>query len=110
MLISDLNIIGTRLYRFRKQAGLTQEETAEKADISCRAYADIERGSAAARLDTLIHICNAIGITPNDLLTDPDGVSAPLTQDAIAERLTACTQKQRDTALLLLNVYLDSLK
>ena len=110
MLISDLNIIGARLYRFRKQTGLTQEETAEKADLSCRAYADIERGTTAARLDTLIRICRAIGITPNDLLTEPDGAKMPPTQDVVAERLATCTQKQRDTALLLLDVYLDSLK
>ncbi len=109
MLISDLNIIGARLYQFRKRAGLTQEETAEKADISCRAYADIERGTTGARLETLVKICDALKITPNDLLTAPDAAHAPPTPEALAERLAACTQKQRDTALLLLDVYLDGL-
>ena len=107
MLISDLNIIGARIYQFRKQAGFTQEETAERADISCRAYADIERGSTGARLETLVKICAALGITPDDLLTETE--KAPPVQEELEKKLSACTPKQREAALKILDAYLEAL-
>ena len=70
MLISDIHNIGNRLLAIRKRSGLTQAEMAEKAGISNRAYADIERGSVNMRLETLLRICNALHITPDEILTD----------------------------------------
>ena len=68
MLISDLYMIGNNLYKVRKTKGLTQAEVAEISDLSDRAYADIERGSVTMRIDTLLKICAALHITPNDIL------------------------------------------
>ena len=62
MLIFNLNIIGNNLYKVRKANGLTQAEVAEKAELSDRTYADIERGNTIMRIDTLLKICNALHI------------------------------------------------
>lgn len=70
MLINDLRQIGNKMLEFRKQRGLTQAEVAKLADISDRTYADIERGGTNLRTNTLIAICNALNITPNDLILD----------------------------------------
>ena len=67
MLISDLRIIGNKLLCFRKQLGMTQAQIAEVANISDRTYADIERGSVTMRVDSLLKICTALSITPNDI-------------------------------------------
>ena len=56
MLIKDLKIIGNKLLEFRKKAGLTQSQVAEMADLSDRTYADIERGNANMRTDTMVRI------------------------------------------------------
>lgn len=52
VLISNLNIIGNNLYKVRKEKGLTQAEAAEKAELSDRTYADIERGNVTMRVDS----------------------------------------------------------
>lgn len=63
MLIYDQITIGNKLLDVRKKSGLTQAEVAERADISDRAYADIERGCTNMRVDTLQKICNALHST-----------------------------------------------
>ncbi len=108
MLIFDLSSIGNNLYKTRKEKGLTQAEVAEMADISDRTYADIERGSVTMRVDSLLKICTALRITPNDILvTDND---TQITEQDIAQVLKECSTVEKETALKILNVYVDSLK
>lgn len=106
MFIYDKTIIGTRLYEARKKRGLTQAETAEKAEISDKAYAEIERGSVNMRMETLLHICDALGITPDEIFIENDSA---VTAEEIMERLKDCTPHERETALKLLSAYLGSL-
>ena len=72
MLITDNRAIGNKLLTIRKSMGLTQAQVAEAAELSDRAYADIERGTSNMRLQTILHICAALHITPNEILTDDD--------------------------------------
>ena len=108
MLIFDLQTIGNKLLSIRKRMGMTQAEVAEAADISDRAYAEIERGSVNMRIETILRICNVLHITPDEVLTE---VSTSLTaqQAELWERLNACNPKDKETALQLLSVYLKSL-
>ena len=106
MFIYDKTIIGNRLYNARKKRGLTQAETAEKAEISDKAYAEIERGTVNMRMETLLHICDALCITPDELFVEND---TAVTADEIMERLNDCTPHERETALKLLSAYLESL-
>lgn len=108
MLISDAHIIGNKLLTFRKQKGLTQAEVAELAEISDRTYADIERGSTNMRMETLVSICKALNITPNQILIDDDN-SLMIEQEKLFKQLNSCKTKERETALKLLSVYLNSI-
>lgn len=108
MLVFDFRTIGNKLLSIRKKAGLTQSEVAEKSNLSDRTYADIERGTVNMRIETILKICEALHITPDMVLTteDPD-ITAK--QNEILKRLEQCTPRQKDTALKLLTVYLNSL-
>lgn len=108
MLITELHTIGNNLYKVRKAKGLTQAEVAEKAELSDRTYADIERGSVAMRVDSLLKICAALHITPNDILVDNE--IAPITEQDIVNAVKDCSGAEKQTALKLLAVYLESLK
>ncbi len=108
MLISDMHIIGNKLLTFRKEKGLTQAEVAEMAEISDRTYADIERGSTNMRMETLVSICKALNITPNQILIDDDN-SLQIEQERLFKQLNSCKSKERETALKLLSVYLNSI-
>lgn len=109
MLVSNLAAIGNKLLAIRKRMGLTQAEVAEAAKLSDRTYADIERGTVNMRIETILRICNALHITPDEVLTEEN---MPLTaqQDELIARLNACTPQNRETALQLLSVYLHSLE
>ena len=108
MLIYDFADIGNRLYAIRKRAGMTQVEVAEAAGLSNRTYADIERGTVNMRIETILKICDALHITPDEILTKEES-SLSRRQEELIERLNACNTKDRDTALRLLDIYLRSL-
>ena len=108
MLIFDSYAIGNRLAGLRKRMGMTQAELAEAAELSDRAYADIERGSVNMRTETLLRICRALHITPDEILTE-HAQSPSVRQQEIFDRLNACSPKDKETALRLLEVYLQSL-
>lgn len=108
MLVYDFTVIGNKLLSIRKRAGLTQMEVAEAAGLSNRTYADIERGTVNMRIETILRICDALHITPDEILT-LDNSAIRKRQEELFERLNACNEKDRDTALRLLDVYLRSL-
>jgi transcriptional regulator with XRE-family HTH domain len=109
MLVFDFRLIGNKLFAVRKRMGMTQAEVAEAAGLSDRTYADIERGTVNMRIETVLRICNALHITPDEVLTD-DSPSLSACQDELWQRLMACSPKDKETALQLLSVYLESLK
>ena len=62
-----LNIaIGRRIQQSREQAGLTQEELAERIDRSTQFISTIERGLAS--LETVIHLCEVLGTSTEWIL------------------------------------------
>ena len=105
VLISDMMVIGEKLYKIRKKTGLSQEEAAWQAGISDRAYANIERGTANPRLDTLIKICNVLGITPDDVLTDGKD-SPPMRQEEILLQIDTLPPRDKNTACRILEAYI----
>lgn len=109
MLIFEFNAIGDRLFSVRKKMGMTQAEVAEAAGLSTRTYADIERGSVNMRIETTLKICKVLHITPNEILTVEE-TSISARQQELWERLNSCSPKDKETALNLLWVYLESLK
>ena len=108
MLVFDFRTIGNKLYTIRHRLGMTQAEVAEAAGLSDRTYADIERGSANMRMETLLRICTVLQITPNEILTERFALSN-VDEVAILNRLQTCSAQEKETALRLLLVYFQSL-
>lgn len=108
MLIFDLHLIGNKLLAVRKRMGLTQAEVAEAAKLSDRTYADIERGTVNMRTETFLRICQVLHVTPDEILTQ-ESTSQNIHQEELWNRLNACNPKDKETALRILSVYLESL-
>lgn len=109
MLVTDLMEIGNRLQYYRKRAGLTQAEVAEKAGISDRTYADIERGTVNMRIQTFMSVCSTLHITPDEVLTKRE-LEPGKRQEEILERLNMCTMKEKEIAFRLLDVFVSSIR
>lgn len=108
MVIMDYRKIGNKLLAIRKKAGLTQNEVAELAGLSNRTYADIERGTVNMRVETVLRICMALHITPDEIFTEEASAITAKKQELL-ERLESCSPKNQETAVALLEVYLKSL-
>ncbi|TZE81977.1 helix-turn-helix domain-containing protein [Calorimonas adulescens] len=65
--IKDVEI-GANIKKYRKQAGLTQQELADKANISRSYLADVENGRYNPSLETLNSIAKVLNIKVSDIL------------------------------------------
>lgn len=63
-----LQEIGRRLYERRKQLRMTQDELAERADVTAQTISTVELGKKAMRADTIIRVCGALDISADYLL------------------------------------------
>ena len=92
--------LGRRIYRFRKQRGLTQAALAEKARISNEFMSSIERGAKLPSLTTLQAIGLALRVSLKDLFNfDQAGfrMIEPLSRESldVAVILEKVSPKQR---------------
>ena len=108
MLIFDMRTVGNKLLALRRRMGMTQAEVAEAAGLSDRTYADIERGGVNMRTETVLRICQVLHITPDEILTE-DAETAAAREAELWARLNVCNPKDKETALRLLTVFLESL-
>ena len=65
---SHRRLLGETLRAKRKNAGLTQEKLAEKADLSAIFISRIERGRESPSVDSLVKIARALGLKVSDLV------------------------------------------
>jgi transcriptional regulator with XRE-family HTH domain len=56
--------------RLRESRGLTQEEFAERADVSATYIGFVERGDNVPTLTVILQIASALSISPSELLRD----------------------------------------
>lgn len=61
--------LGDRARAVRARLKVTQEELSETVGITAEALGRIERGSALPSFPTFFRLCNALGVSPSDLLS-----------------------------------------
>ena len=108
MLVFDSRAVGNKLLEIRKKRGLTQVELAEMAGLADRTYADIERGSANMRVETALRICEALQITPNEILT-AENLSLDAKREEVLKLLQTRSIKEQEVSLNILSAYLNSI-
>ncbi len=62
--------IGKKLQTIRKSNGYTQEQLAEKVEVSVRYISDIEQDRAKPSYEVLIRICNIFKISLNQIFSE----------------------------------------
>ena len=87
----NYKVIGSVIKKYREKANLNQEELSSMAGISQNYLAKIEIGQKHPTLDTLVYICNALGITVNDLLMEDDMVAASGINEKTLRMLENCS-------------------
>ena len=69
----DYNIMGERIKKARLEKQLTQENIAEKLDVSVAFLSRVERGTSHINLKRLTQICEILGVSEGSIL---NGVSS----------------------------------
>lgn len=100
-------LCGERLRNLRLRRGLTQEETADRLNISLRYYQMLERGEKLGSVDILLATSEIMDCSLDYLLRGklPERPADPLTA-----RLNQLSSRQRGYAEKLLELWMESLE
>ncbi len=77
--------IGDRIKLARSQTDYTQEQLAEKLQLSSRYISQLERGIAFGSATTIVNICKALNISSDFLFSDIINNEAPTFNNMIKE-------------------------
>lgn len=90
----DYYKIGQRIRKIRKAHGLSQEELAEKINISTTHMSHIETGNTKLSLPVLVDIASALDVRTDDLLGNANCVTTSSSLEEIASVLERCTAQE----------------
>lgn len=69
MKTQELKDIGVRIAARRKELNLTQEQVAERMNVSIQMISNIERGNKAIKIDNLVRLCHVLKTSTDYILT-----------------------------------------
>ena len=69
MKTADLKKIGGRIVERRKELKLTQEQIAERMNVTIQMISNIERGNKAIKIDNLLKLCDILKTSTDYILT-----------------------------------------
>ena len=101
--------IGARIKEARLAKKMTQVQLAEAAGISASFLSNIELGNQSMNIRTLIAISNVLDVSTDWLLKNDTSTAAAIVADEIQSELAACSPKERETILKLVQTMRESL-
>ena len=96
----DLVEIGKRIQGRRKQMGLTQEQVADKMDVSIQMVSNLERGNKSIRIENLIKLSEILNISTDYILT---GKETTEDMQVLTEQMASLSHKERKMMKLLMD-------
>ena len=90
----DYYKIGQRIRKIRKAHGLSQEELAEKVNISTTHMSHIETGNTKLSLSVFVDIAAALEVRTDDLLNSVTTATTSTAMDEIGLVLQRCTAQE----------------
>ena len=88
-----LKEIGSRIQKRRKELSLTQEQLAERMDVSVQMISNLELGKKAIRPDNLVRICKILGTDTDYILNGTITISRA---DRITKKIMGLSDQNRE--------------
>ena len=98
----DYKLIGLRIKTMRQKSKVTQEELAEKVDITTVYLSKIENGHVRPTIDLLDSICIAMNYNLDTLFLDSSPNSDNYQNELVLQLFRACSPQVKPIALELL--------
>lgn len=100
---ANSRLIGKRIKFRREAAGLSQEQLAERMELSKNHISSIECGKSMVTTKGLLALCDVLGGTPNYYLIGELSPEA----DSITSLIRLLNPAEQKTLIRLLNAYLE---
>ncbi|MCC8049900.1 MAG: helix-turn-helix domain-containing protein [Clostridiales bacterium] len=94
--------IGERIREARKAQNLTQEEAAERCDITPSFYGNVERGDKKMSLETLVKISRGLSVSSDTILFGSSFTGDDILSELREELQRANDEKQVEKYLLII--------
>lgn len=101
--------MGDRIREARKKQGLTQEQLAERLDVSVEFIGQIERGLKLPSMQVFIKILKSLNVSADYLLRDSVSTGRLFGDNAIGSKIERLTPKQRIALEALVETYIQYL-
>ena len=105
-----LDSIGRHIREIRSQRKLTQEQLAEKVELSPNYLGAIERGEKIPALETLLSILNALNAPSNLVLQDVVNADYPIKSTVISEKIDSLSKRDKEILYAVIETYIQQCK
>lgn len=100
----DFDAIGKKLREIRISKGLTQEYIANMADVNTSHISNIENNRVKISLPTLVHVCNALGVTIDYILATEYNDADSALDHEILRQLQFCSPDTKEKVLKIIQI------
>ena len=105
----DYNLIGRNIRKYRKLYNYSQEQLAERIQISTIHMSHIETGNTKLSLPVCVKIAEVLHVRIDELIYDSAPSTKPLIKEELAELIDSCTENEAQTLIELMKSYKVSL-
>ncbi|MBR7117530.1 MAG: helix-turn-helix transcriptional regulator [Clostridia bacterium] len=105
----DKLTMGDRIREIRKKRGMTQEQLAEKIDVTLEYVSQIERGLKMPSMQVFVKLVEVLDVSADYLLRDSVSTRNLYGDKQLGARLERLTPKQRVALEALIDTYIEYL-
>lgn len=100
----NFNLIGSRICQRRKELHITQKKLSELINMSNTHICSIETGEKTPSFETLLIICNQLGITVDYLL---NGTIHSNPDQELIEKIKICSSENKKIISKIVDVFIE---
>lgn len=103
----DTREIGKKLRERRMEKSWSQEELAERMDLSATYIGMIERGEKSPKLETFVKLANILEVSADELLADVIHRGNKLRLSRYTEKVSKLDEKEKQRLYGIIDVFLE---
>lgn len=93
-------LLGKNIRLERKNSSLSQEQLAEKINVSQKFISDIESCKKLGSITTILNICTVLNITPNQIFRDL--LTTNLEEEQLFNKITTLNEHDKNIIIAIL--------
>ena len=104
----DYQLMGSRIAALRRERRWTQAYLAERSDLSNNYLSNIENSHSIPSLETLMKICLALDVTPDQLLLGTMSSEKDYLDRELAALFSQCSPQDKRRVLHFMEIFVES--